>query len=207
METIWYKDPYGFVQPSRLERFVPLPSMTLAGKLNATLRFSIYFSIIIFFAQRNTNIFFLPAFVAIFTYALYTFYDNNEQAQLEMLSSMGLAMSGPKSKDKCVVPTDNNPMGNILVSDYVLHPDRPAGCDITNKSIKRKAEKIMSSLYRDVDDIWSAKTSSRTFYQTPIQTIPTKQTEFAEWLYKRGKTCKEGDGARCLANRYRDIKQ
>jgi hypothetical protein len=206
-QQIWYKDISQFVQPSNLPKFVPMPSMTLAEKLNATLRFSIYFALVLYLAQRQAGVVFVPIFVAIFTYALYAFYDSNAKAETDMLLAMNLTKSGPKKRETCVLPTHNNPMGNILVSDYVLNPDRPPACPITSNAIKRKAERIMSSLYKDVDDIWSAKTSTRNFYQTPIQTIPNKQTEFAEWLYKSGKTCKEGNGGKCLLNLHRDIKQ
>jgi hypothetical protein len=206
-QEIWYKDISRFVQPSNLPKFVPMPSMTLAEKLNATLRFSIYFALILFLAQRQAGVVFVPIFVAIFTYALFAFYDSNAKSETEFLRAMNLTKSGPKNKDTCVLPTPDNPMGNILISDYVLHPDRPQACSITTMKIKRQAEKIMNSLYKDVDDIWSAKTSTRNFYQTPIQTIPNKQTEFAEWLYKSGKTCKEGNGGKCLLNLHRDIKQ
>ncbi len=206
-QKIWYKDISQFVQPSNLPKFVPMPSMTLAEKLNATLRFSIYFALILYLAQRQAGVVFVPIFVAIFTYALFAFYDSHAKSEVELLHAMHLTKSGPKKKDTCVLPTPDNPMGNILISDIVLQPDRPPACSITSTAIKRKAEKIMSSLYKDVDDVWSAKTSTRNFYQTPIQSIPNKQTEFAEWLYKSGKTCKEGNGGKCLLNLHRDIKQ
>jgi len=206
-QPIWYKDFYQFVQPTNLPRFVPLPSMTLAEKLNATLRFSIYFALVLYLAQRQAGVVFVPVFVAIFSYALFAFYDSNAKSEEDMLLAMNMTKSGPKKKNTCVLPTPDNPMGNILMSDYALQPDRPPACSITTSAIKRRAERIMNSLYKDVDDIWSAKTSTRNFYQTPIQTIPNKQTEFAEWLYKTGKTCKEGNGGKCMLNLHRDIKQ
>ena len=206
-QQIWYEDIYQFVHMANLPKFIPMPSTSLAEKLNASLRFSIYFAVILFLAQRQSGVFFVPVFVAIFTYALYAFYDANATAENDMLTSLNLAKCGPKKKDSCILPTPDNPMGNVLISDIVLNPDRPAACPITTSSVKKRAEKIMNSLYKDVDDIWSAKTSTRMFYQTPIQTIPNKQTEFAEWLYKTGKTCKEGSGGKCLLNLHRDIKQ
>lgn len=179
--------------------------MTLAEKLNAVLRFSVYFSVIVFLVRPSLILVYLPIFVAVFTYALYAFYDHNTIRENMMHSNLGVQWDGPGRKSLCVLPTKHNPMGNILVSDYVLNPNRPEACDITRRSVKRRAEKLFAdSLYRDVDDLWSLKTSSRHFYQTPIQSIPNKQTEFAEWLYKpRGKTCKEGNGQRCINGIYR----
>ncbi len=208
-DEIWYRDINGFMQVSKLPEFIPLAHMTLAQKLNAILRFSIYFGLVIAVVKQSIAALFLPIFVAIFTYALFAFFDSNTKKENEMYTMLGLKKDGPgKRAPLCVAPTVHNPMGNILISDYVLNPKRPAACDITKRSVRRQAEKMFAStLYRDVDDVWTAKTSSRNFYQTPIQTIPNKQTEFAEWLYKpRGKTCKENNGVQCLNNMHRDIK-
>ena len=48
-----------------------------------------------------------------------------------------------------------------------------------------------SSIYRNLSDVWERENSQRMFYTTPIQTIPNNQTDFANWLYKTGPTCKE----------------
>lgn len=206
-EQIWYKDVAGFLHPSRLPYFFPTPTMTLAEKLNAALRFSLYFAVVVSLVQRNATAFFVPAFIAIFTYALYAFYEHNKHEERSSARHNGTAYEVVQGK-QCILPSKNNPMGNVLVSDYVLNPQRPPACSITRHAIKARAERIMNSLYKDVDDIWSARTSTRSFYQTPIQTIPNNQTEFAEWCYKPPKkTCKEGAGSVCYNNMYRDIKQ
>jgi hypothetical protein len=36
----------------------------------------------------------------------------------------------------------------------------------------------------------------------PSTTIPNDQTAFAKWLYLSPPTCKEGNGAQCVANNY-----
>lgn len=206
MDAIWYRDIGGFLNVSKLPEFIPLPHMSLAQKLNAILRFALYFGIVVAIVKQSTAALFLPIFVALFTYALYAVFEKNTRMENEVFKS--LLPGETRGKSKCVAPTRHNPMGNILISDYVLNPERPAACSITKRSVKRQAEKMFAStLYRDVDDIWTTKTSSRNFYQTPIQTIPNKQTEFAEWLYKpRGKTCKENNGVQCLNILHRDIK-
>ena len=35
-----------------------------------------------------------------------------------------------------------------------------------------------------------------------VTTIPNEQTKFADWLYNTPDTCKEGNGAQCVANNY-----
>jgi hypothetical protein len=111
------------------------------------------------------------------------------------------------NKRPCTMPSRNNPMANILVSDYRDNAQRPPGCDINNKNVKKMAETYFEeNLYRDVDDVWKRKTSSRNYYQTPIQTIPNDQKGFAEWLYKTEPTCKEGNGLSCHKNMYNDLR-
>ena len=40
----------------------------------------------------------------------------------------------------------------------------------------------------------------------PVTTIPNKQVEFAKWLYMGPRTCKEGNGDRCVANQMNHLK-
>ena len=44
------------------------------------------------------------------------------------------------------------------------------------------------------------RTHKENFYTTPNTTIPNNQGDFANWLYKTPKTCKEGNGNQCVAN-------
>ena len=200
MDRIWYQDPMGFVQIDKLQEFVPSSYMTFAQKLNAMMRFAIYFTILLLVTQNNAKVIYIAVFVAIFTLALYHFYEREKDEFKEKHKAFNLHYDKVK-KEACVMPTKNNPFANILVSDYALNPSRKPGCNITKPAVKKKAEEMFGhNLYSDVDDIWSRNTSSRNFYQTPIQSIPNKQNEFAKWLYGHGKTCKEGNGKSCIRN-------
>jgi len=199
-DKIWFEDPMVFLDVNKLPDFIPLPSMTFVGKLNAIMRFSLYFAILLLVTQNSPKVMYIPVFVSLFTFGLYKMYENerNEFYSRQMAQNMRY---DENKKESCVLPSKNNPFTNILVSDYVLNPTRKPGCKITKPSVKKMAEDEFSrTLYMDVDDIWSTNSSSRMFYQTPIQTIPNDQGKFAQWLYGRSRSCKECNGDRCLMN-------
>ena len=176
--------------------------MTVPQKLNALLRFSIYFALLMLLVREDPKSLYLILFVGGFTWAMNLFYEAQRRELYTRHKTQDLQYD-PRTKKACALPTKNNPFANILVSDYALNPMRKPGCNITKPRVKRMTEKMFRhNLYRDVDDIWGRRSSSRNFYQTPIQTIPNRQGEFASWLYGLGgrRTCKQGNGVSCMRN-------
>jgi hypothetical protein len=187
MTQIWFRDPIGFFNTKELHEFVPLPHMAFEEKLNAVMRFVLYFTVVLLVVQRSVKPVYLVVAVGAFTAMLYTAYDNEKKSNNPVYEEFNLARDRSRGDEACILPSKNNPFTNILVSDYALNPRRPEGCDINRSSVKKMAESFYEkNLYRDVDDIWGRRSSSRTFYQVPVQTIPNKQNEFAKWLF--GKT-------------------
>ena len=79
VEKIWFKDFPHFFTKENYMHFFPSKGMSFAEQLNALTRLSIYFSIVIFVIKQNTHIFFVPIFMAGFTYFLYTIDSNNKK--------------------------------------------------------------------------------------------------------------------------------
>jgi hypothetical protein len=200
---IWFRDPRRFLLADRASEFLPLPSMTYEQKLNAIMRFAAYLAVLLFLVNGGTDpkVFYMLLLAGLGTYALQLVKEKDEREKFDKMKRENLRFDRRK-QEPCTMPTKDNPFANILPTDYGDNPDRKPGCDITRKKTKRMAEALFNhNLYMDVDDVWSRRTSSRSFYQTPIQTIPNKQTEFAKWLYGTPKrTCKEGNGQQCLMN-------
>ena len=102
---------------------------------------------------------------------------------------------------KSIVKIDpNNPVKNILhQNDVDIESDNTPIQNLNqDRALQDKIkESLDHNLYRDESDIFDNCHSQRSFYTMPVTTIPNKQTEFANWLYKMPKTCKEGNGARC----------
>ena len=82
--------------------------------------------------------------------------------------------------------------------------DPPEACNVDDELIKEDMKvNFNHELFRDVDELWERKNSQRQFYTTPNTTVPNNQKEFAEWLWKVPKTCKE-DQQGCL--RWEDLR-
>ena len=150
------------------------------------MRFALYFALVLVVVRHTAKPLYLVVAVGAFTAMLFTVYEKDKEHFSRRYGGYNLAYD-KSYEGPCVLPTKNNPFANILVTDYALNPRRPPGCDINRKSIKKLAEEFYDKdLYRDVDDIWGRRSSSRTFYQMPVQTIPNNQNEFAKWLYGTG---------------------
>jgi hypothetical protein len=92
----------------------------------------------------------------------------------------------------CRKPTVDNPFANIVFSDYLDAGNLAEPCNIDDKDIQKSMNQLYNSnIYRNIEDVFERENSQRLFYTMPITTIPNKQTEFANWLFKTGPTCKE----------------
>jgi len=106
-------------------------------------------------------------------------------------------------KNTCRQPDLANPFMNPNIIDYNNGPIPQAG-NVDDDEIKENMRvNFNHNLFRDIDDLWERENSQRQFYTIPNTAIPNHQTEFAEWLYKIPKTCKE-DHQQCL--RYEDLR-
>jgi hypothetical protein len=96
------------------------------------------------------------------------------------------------SKDTCRQPTVENPFANIVFSDYIDADKLAEPCNADDPEVSNQMQNLYnSSIYRNLSDVWERENSQRMFYTTPIQTVPNNQTDFANWLYKTGPSCKE----------------
>lgn len=97
----------------------------------------------------------------------------------------------------CRKPTVENPFANIAFADYLDAGNVPEPCNVDSKDVQTEMNYLYnSSIYRNIEDVFERENSQRIFYTVPVTTIPNKQTEFANWLYKTGPTCKE-NSANC----------
>lgn len=210
MERIWYQDVNGFFSIGQLGKFWPSTEMTFAQQLNASLRFSIYFSLVVLLVKGGPdrwNILFVPIFMALFTMAAYHVHEKRKRDEKAVLDRMGLKKEGYGDAERvCVKPSENNPFMNVLVSDYAQNPERPAACRLVGDARADAKAFFDQNLYRDVDDVFHKKASDRQFYTMPATTIPNDMNGYAKWLYGKGPTCKEGNGSQCVAHLYNDVR-
>lgn len=100
----------------------------------------------------------------------------------------------------CYKPNTNNPFMNPLVYDSRV---RDMGCDPVKPEIQNQIESEYNKYcIKDISDIYNHNSGRRQFYTVASTTYPNNQGAFANWLYKTPPTCKEGNGAQCVANNY-----
>jgi hypothetical protein len=205
VEQIWFKDIPHFLTKTNYNRFFPSRDMTFPEQLNSLLRLSLYFSVVVFVLRHNSNVFMIPIFMGLFTYFLYTVDVQNKSNERQYFKENNLKMD-THTKEICQEPTKNNPFMNVLISDYALNPQRHRACNVTKKTVKKKAQGFFdTNLYRSVSDIFNKEASDRQWVTNPNTEIPNRQTDFAKWCYELPKTCKEGAGNVCHTNMYRSI--
>ena len=100
----------------------------------------------------------------------------------------------------CSKPSTNNPFMNALVYDS---RKKDHSCDPLNSNNQEKIEEEYNKYcIKDISDIYNHNSGRRQFYTMPSTTYPNNQEGLANWLYKTPPTCKEGNGAQCVANYY-----
>lgn len=198
-QLIWYRDLNGFVQDSSIAHFIPSQDEPLTEQLNAIMRFAIYFTVFMLVIKKDPNVLFIAIIVGATTYVVHESSAREEDRKHGTMEKLKLKKAN--SGKVCVRPTKDNPFMNVSFNDVKEFPNRPPACNPTHADVREKVEdKFDHDLYRDVDDIYGRKTSSRQFYTAPVTTIPNDQTAFAEWCYKMPPTCKEGNGLQCSRN-------
>lgn len=171
-ESIWYADPWNFITAGNFWRVIPSKAtQSYAEQLNAVMRLAVYYAVVVSVFRQDVNSFLVPVVVGAVTFFLYNSFKNR-----------GFAAEPFSGTNKdCVLPTKQNPFMNLLGAD---DRQRAPACDPLSPEVKQRVdETFTSSMFYDVDDVWSRNNASRNFYTTASTAVPNDQTGFAEWLY------------------------
>ena len=89
-------------------------------------------------------------------------------------------------------PTVENPFMNVVFSDFLDKNNYPQSANVYDSQIQETSQKLYNSnIFRSVADVFERENAQRNFYTVPSNITPESQTNFANWLYKTGPTCKE----------------
>ena len=106
----------------------------------------------------------------------------------------------------CQKPTKENPLGNVLMTDYTDAPNRLEACYYATAQPmiqKYSSDQLTFDMGRSRSTLPVHKKNAfeRQFVSTAVSKIPGDQTKFAEWLYgaKNAPMCKS-DGIQCNPN-------
>lgn len=121
-------------------------------------------------------------------------------------------------KEEYSPTTELNPLGNVMLTDYIDNPNRkpapPSFNPVVIDDINNKSKEITKDLYPGLNTkpLYSGLGNNMEFddlmmqfYSTPSTTIPNDQGSFADYLYGYMPSCKDGDGIKCVKDNYRYI--
>ena len=191
---VWFEDPKQLVKNKRILDFWPNSKQTSAERVNAASRFIIYATCILFVIRRDPRMFVLGATMLSVIYVMYK-------------AKMIKEPYGVTDKmNVCQKPTKENPLGNVLMTDYTDAPNRLEACYYATAQplIKKfSGDQVAYDMGRSRSTLPIHKRNAfeRQFVSTSVTKIPGDQTKFAEWLYgpKNGPMCKS-DGRFCNPN-------
>ena len=194
-ENVWFNDPMELVRADKIMHFWPTSEQDPADRINATSRFIIYACCVLYLIKRDARVFVLAAMVLAVMFVLY------KKKLIKVPEARAVAIVSSSTEEptmSCQRPTFDNPMGNVLLSDYIDKPNRPPACDagtVRDQIKKKLTDTIPYDMGRSRSPWpkYQQNAASRQFVTAPVSNIPGDQTGFAEWLYgkKNGPSCRE----------------
>jgi hypothetical protein len=180
-EPIWTKDPSILFSAGTWQKFVPTKDMDVPSALNAVVRFSVYFSVLLY-AGTGKQVYLLAIpFVLVIT-VLFAYIFPTTRALVETF-----ALASDVVTKKYTMPTSENPFMNPLLTEIGDDPNRPDAAPITGAKIKREMEKAFaqtSEIYMDTTDRFDTTQAMRTFHTMQSAMIPNDQDGFLKFLAK-----------------------
>ena len=201
----WYNDISVLYEKDSITEIFPSKRFDILRKLNAIVRLSIAYTLIMYFLKREQKYLVIPLVTMGITWIIWY-----KQEDIHTDSVIKESMSDKlddlvKINDlstECRVPDKENPFMNPNLADFGSDkPPPPKSCpSYNNVGVQRRVEELFNEdLYRDVNDIFGKNNSQRQFYTVPGNQVPNDQGSFAQWLYGTPKTCKEGNSIACLS--------
>jgi hypothetical protein len=181
-EQVWFDNPKILFDVNKVLKFWPNRKQTAAERVNSSTRFILYAASILYLTRKDPRILVLALMVIAVIYVLYKGNMVKEGVARPMFSHDQDYMPN------CQLPTEDNPMGNVLISDIGDNPNRSPACYYP--TVKPLVEKYLDNTIpydcgrsRCAMPDRQRKTAARQFITGPVTTIPGDQTGFAEWCY------------------------
>ena len=195
---VWFEDFKQIIDSQKVTQFWPNNTQTPEERVNAASRFVIYATCILYLIRRDVRIFVLGGMVL---GVLYIMYKSN------MIKDAALRPTSSSSEySGCQKPSRDNPMANVLMSDYTENPSRDPACffpsvrngvaQFLDNTIRYDSGRSRSPLPK-----YQRNSMSRQFVTAPVSSIGGDQSGFAEWCYGGGNPmCKSHGGIYCDPN-------
>ena len=202
---IFIDNPGILVDKDYIFDFIPDLKASTEERINAIVRFSLYFSLVLMVVKNNFRYFYIFIATLIITYLFYSnnkenftgnIEKNNDSSQCEDSNNNSESENendneNDNEKVNCAEPTCDNLFMNVLPTDDFTKK-KPA-CSYT-KEISQKVNKgFYSKFKKDVNTFYNQDFGMRQFYSMPNTQVPNDQGTFAKWLYNTPVSCSTGD--------------
>jgi hypothetical protein len=216
----WSEDPNILLSQKYVFELFPTENMTLNQKLNTVSRLVIILTLIGFAYTKSIRILIIAAIMLGSIYILHVYESKRAAAAAAAAEgyenpSHAIAPADKRNMSDFLAPSPDNPMGNVLMTDYEDNPQRKPAPPIddpmiTNAVLENAKEfvikqnssqpDIRKKLFTDLGDNFDFEQSMRPFHSNPATEIPNDQTAFAEFCYGGMISCKEGNNFACARN-------
>jgi len=176
--TTWFNKPSELFRSDKILSFWPNDKQSAAERINASTRFVLYLACILYLLKRDLRIIVLALLSIGVLFLL---------SKGGAVKEPGKGVSVSESRD-CQAPSSNNPLGNVLLSDYTDDPNRPEAC--WYPTVKPEVEEYLDNTVkfgpartRSPVAKYQRKAFARQFMTEAVSSIPGDQTAFAEWCY------------------------
>ena len=204
-EKIWYEDVPGLFTAKNYYIIIPLQSLTFEEKLNAIVRFFIYFGVILALVMSNATHLLWGILALTITVIVYKYQQNTKERVQDYLKDRNVDVI---DNSICKRTTVENPFMNPSVDEYGTKVNYETACPIENESVYQKInDNFHKRLFQDCSDIYDKMSSQRQFYTMPNTSVPNDQEGFAQWVYGSPPTCKEGNGFACMTQSFDDAQR
>lgn len=195
MSASWFKDPQQLVRCDKTLEFWPTNQQPAGERINSASRFIIYAACVHYVIKRDRRVFVVAATALAILYVLETSKMIKSSVETYQVQLVG--------DTSCQLPDTDNPMANVLMGDS---GDRPPACfypTVKNQVDSAVGGDIMydGGRSKSAGPEQQRNGLQRQFVSSPVTTVVSDQTGFAEWLYgkKNAKMCKS-DGVECDPN-------
>ena len=179
-DQIWFKNPTVLFDKDNWSKFVPTKDMTTSEALNSVVRFSTYFSSILFMATGVGAYLIAIPVVMVATILLNNLFPNGKTIE----SFVGKEeVAGPKY----TMPSKENPFMNVLLTEIQDNPNREDAAPTNRRDVKAEVYKSFqatSDIHMDTTDLFDQAQAMRTFHTLQSSKVPNDLDGFKKWLSK-----------------------
>jgi hypothetical protein len=126
MEQPWFRNPSHLFAKNKVLIFWPLAKQTPVERLNAATRFILYTMAILYVINRDIRVIYLGLTVIMVMASMLLAGGIKEGMRPASFEDEGQRFNATTPGKSCEQPTMDNPMANVLMTDYVDNPKRTA---------------------------------------------------------------------------------